>query len=235
MLFLMKALLTFIAALAFGASPLATRGFRGFTPEQFPIPQIDPPVQPAGYAFAIWGVIYLWLILGAGYGVVRRSDDAGWDEMRWPLIASLGLGALWIPVANVSPFWATLMIWAMLIGAVMALVQAGSEDRWWQRAPVGLYAGWLTAASCVATGLLLAGHGLLEAQTAALVAISLALAIALGVLMLRHDTPTYGLAVIWGLAGVMVSNLAPLNWTVLGVCAAGIAILSARILLDLRR
>lgn len=235
MLSLMKALLTFIAALAFGASPLATQGFRGFTPEQFPIPQIDPPVQPAGYAFAIWGVIYLWLILGAGFGVVRRADDAGWDEMRWPLIASLVIGAFWIPVANVSPFWATVLIWLMLVGAVVALVRAGPEDQWWQRAPIGLYAGWLTAASCVATGLLLAGHGLLEAQTAALVAIGLALAVALGVLTLRHDTPTYGLAVVWALVGVMASNLSPLNGTVLALCLLGAAILSLRTLLDLRR
>ncbi len=230
MLSLMKALLTFVAALAFGASALAVQGFRGFRPDQFPIPQIDPPVQPAGYAFAIWGVIYLWLILGAGFGVVLRPVEDDWDEMRLPLIGSLGIGAFWIPVANVSPFWATVMIWAMLALAVMALLKAGRDDPWWQRAPIGLYAGWLTAAASVATGLLLAGHGLLGAQTAALVAIGLALAVGLGVLLLRHDIPTYALALAWALVGVMVSNLAPLNLVVLATCAVGLAILALQIL-----
>ncbi len=235
MLSLMKAVLTFIAALAFGASPLATQGFRGFTPYQFPVPQVDPPVQPAGFAFAIWGVIYLWLILGAGFGVVRRADDESWDEMRLPLIASMAIGAFWIPVANVSPFWATVLIWLMLIGAAAALVQAGADDYWWQRAPIGLFAGWLTAASCVSTGLLLAGYGLVEANTAAVVALGLALAVSLGILTLRRDTPTYSGAVIWGLFGIFATNVWPPNWTILAICALGIAFLSGRLLLDLRR
>ena len=54
-------LLVLLAALAFALSPLLSSGFNGFAPDQFPIPQDNPPVQPAGYAFAIWGLIYLWL------------------------------------------------------------------------------------------------------------------------------------------------------------------------------
>ena len=50
------------ATLAFLLSPSLTEPFTGYTPESFPVDQIDPPVQPAGYAFAIWGVIY------AGWG-----------------------------------------------------------------------------------------------------------------------------------------------------------------------
>jgi hypothetical protein len=47
----LKAVLTLLAAIAFLLSPLLSSGFNGFSPGQFPIPQIDPPVQPAGYAF----------------------------------------------------------------------------------------------------------------------------------------------------------------------------------------
>ena len=54
--------------LFFAASPFLSEGFNGFAPDQFPVPQDDPPVQPAGYAFSIWGVIYLWLIVGTGFG-----------------------------------------------------------------------------------------------------------------------------------------------------------------------
>jgi len=57
----MKAILLFTAAIAFAISPFLVDGFNGFAPDQFPIPQIDPPAQPAGYAFSIWG-----LILGRG-------------------------------------------------------------------------------------------------------------------------------------------------------------------------
>ncbi|MDT8854678.1 tryptophan-rich sensory protein [Paracoccaceae bacterium Fryx2] len=229
------ALLTLLATIAFALSPLTTSGFNGFTSGQFPVPQVDPAVQPAGYAFSIWGVIYLWLILGAGYGLWKRADDADWQRMRPPLIASLAVGAFWIPVANVSPIAATVMIWAMLLGALIALMRAGRGDHGWQRAPVALYAGWLTAASCVSLGLVVAGHGLMSSQTAALLALALALAVALAVSLLRRDTPAYGVAVIWALVGVIVSNLQPVNGTVIALCVLGIAILSWFTLRSLRR
>lgn len=221
----MKAILTLSAALAFALSPLVSDGFNGFRPDQFPIPQVDPPGQPAGYAFAIWGLIYLWLVAGALFGLLRRDVAPGWDRARWPLIASLVIGAAWIPVAQVSPFWATVLIWGMLGGAIWALLAAGVEDRTWLRTPIALYAGWLTAASCVALALMLAGHGILGAQSAALSMITLALVIAVIVLGLRPDTPEYAGAVIWALVGIVVANASPPNPWVLALAGAGIAVL----------
>ncbi len=43
-------LLVAVSTLAFVISPLLTLGFSGFTPNQFPVPTIDPRVQSAGYA-----------------------------------------------------------------------------------------------------------------------------------------------------------------------------------------
>ena len=59
------AILVLIAAIAFALSPVIFPGFAGYDADLFPIPQENPPVQPAGWAFSIWGLIYLWLILGA--------------------------------------------------------------------------------------------------------------------------------------------------------------------------
>ena len=160
----MKAILTLTAAIAFASSPLWTSGFGGFSPDSYPNPQNDPPVQPAGYAFSIWGVIYLWLIVSAGFGLVARADDAGWDRVRWPLIVSLVVGTPWISVAQMSPVLATIMIWVMLIAALAAMIRAPKADRWLLSAPLGLYAGWLTAASFVALGLLGAGYGIAMAE-----------------------------------------------------------------------
>ena len=222
----MKAIFVVTAALAFGLSPYLTEGFNGFRPDQFPIPQVNVPVQPAGYAFAIWGLIYIWLIACAIFGLLKRDIDVGWDATRWPLAASLIVGAAWIPVAQTSPFWATVLIWVMLITAVIALWRAGSEDRLWLRTPIALYAGWLTAASCVALGLMLGGHGIVEEQIAALAMIVLALGIALMVQTARPDAPEYSGAVIWALIGVIVSNTDPVNWPVLGLAAAGAGVLA---------
>jgi len=220
-----KAVLTLLSAVAFLLSPFLSSGFAGFAPDQFPIAQVDPPVQPAGYAFSIWGLIYILLLAGAAFGAIKRVDHPAWDAARWPLIASLLVGAAWIPIANRSVFGATVLIWIMLVTAVLALRAAGRDDRFWLRTPIALYAGWLTAASCVAIGLVLAGYGWLGGTAAALLCITLALVIALSVQLARPDTPEYSAAVLWALVGIIVSNTDPLNVPVLVLCAVGIAAL----------
>ena len=115
-------------AIVFALSPFLTPGFGGFDPDQFPIPQINPPVQPAGYAFGIWGVIYVWLIIGTLFGAWQRRDDPQWQGMRPPLLISLIVGAAWLPVALASPVWATLLIWFMWASACVALIRAPLKD-----------------------------------------------------------------------------------------------------------
>ena len=227
-------LLVLLAALAFALSPLLSSGFNGFAPDQFPIPQDNPPVQPAGYAFAIWGLIYLWLVAGAAYGIWDRATDPDWEPMRPALTVSLLIGAAWIPVAQLSPLWATVLIWAMLVTAVLALLRAGKADHLWLRTPIALYAGWLTAASSVALGLILAGYGYLDAQMAALLGLTVALVIALTVQALRPDAPGYPAAVVWALVGVLVANLDGPNWIVLALVILGIALLGWRMVANWR-
>lgn len=223
------AALVLLAAVVFAASPLYTQGFNGFEPDEFPVPQNDPPVQPAGYAFSIWGLIYLWLIAGAAFGLLKRSDDPDWAAMRPPLVVSLAIGATWLPVANLSPVVATVLILAMLASALLSLFRVGDTDRWLQQAPVAIYAGWLTAASSVSIGLLLGGYGLLSSTWSAIVALSLGLVLALVAQYRLHRAPEYGITVIWALIGVIVANTGPLNIAVVGLCVIGIiAILSLR-------
>lgn len=218
-------ILTFVAAVAFAVSPLLSSGFNGFTAGQFPVPQTDPPIQPAGWAFSIWLVIYIWLIVGTGYGLLRRGDDPGWDRARRPLLASLVVGTAWIPVANVSPFWAVVLIWAMLATAALALLRAPRQDGWWLAAPVGLYTGWLAAASCVATAILLTGHGAVPVVPIHAAFLILACVIAVTLLRVRAGTPTLAVATGWALIGVIASNLSPMLWPMILVAGVGLVLL----------
>lgn len=224
-----KAILTLAAALAFALSPFTTTGFAGFSADQFPVPQVDPPIQPAGWAFSIWGVIYLWLIASAGYGLLRRAEDPGWDHTRWPLIASLAIGAAWIPTAVASPLWATVLIWAMWVGAILALLRTPATDTWWLRVPLGLYAGWLTAASCVATAILATGYGATPVLT--IHAAFLLLGLALASLVLRRlPSPGYAAAVIWALSGILVANLDPVRPLMIALPLVGAVLLALPVL-----
>ena len=202
------ALITFLLAIGFAVSPFFVSGFNGFSPDQFPIPQDNPPVQPAGYAFSIWGLIYVWLIVGMGWGLWKRRDDYLWHDMRLPLALSLFVGCFWLAVAVASPVWASVLIWVMLVSALYALFRSPREDRGFAALPVGLYAGWLSAASCVSLGLLAAGYGWMSGPTAGLVFVGLAIVIAAGVQSSLMRAPNYGIAVIWALVAVVVANMA---------------------------
>ncbi|EAQ01169.1 hypothetical protein OB2597_03734 [Pseudooceanicola batsensis HTCC2597] len=229
-----KAILVLTAAVAFAVSPLISTGFNGFSPDQFPVPQTDPPIQPAGWAFSIWLPIYAWLVASGGYGLLRRDNDPDWGRTRWPLIVSLAVGAAWIPVANISPEWATALIWIMWATAVLTLLRSPGRDRWWLRAPVALYAGWLTAAASVASGLLATGYGIEPVVTTHAGFLLLALALASMVLRLTGE-PVYVLAILWALAGIAVANLEPLVTIMVLLPVVGAILLAIPVLARMRR
>lgn len=219
-----------IATFAFALSPLVVTDFAGFDPEQYPIPQRDPPVQPAGWAFAIWGPIYLWLLVSAAFGLLRRAETEAWAAFRPALTVSLAIGAIWLWVAMRSPVWATILIWVMLVAALLAHLATPRREPIFAAAPVGLYAGWLTAAAFVSLGLLAAGYGLVDARPAAWAAIAGAAITALAV-GLRRREPAYFAAIAWALAGIAWANgsgrlgIAALF---LALCAAILSVLTAR-------
>ena len=218
--------LTLLFTATFVVSPALTSPFAGFQPDQLPVPQIDPPIQPAGYAFSIWGLIYGWLIVSAVFGLVKRSDSTSWDHVRTPLIASLAIGTPWLWIANQSAIWATVTIFAMAIFAIWALLRTPHFDRWWLQAPVGIYAGWLTAAAYVSLGSTMAGYGIVLGSLGwAYLGIALALVTTLVVLSRKPDAPEYGVTVIWALVGIIVANTtAVLGVTI--VAAIGIVIVA---------
>lgn len=218
--------LTLIATATFVVSPALTDPFMGFTDGQLPFPQIDPPIQPAGYAFAIWGLIYGWLIVSAIFGIAKRRNSLSWDHARVPLIASLAIGTPWLWIANQSAIWATITIVAMAVFAIWALLRAPLFDRWWLQAPVGIYAGWLTAASFVSIGSTAAGYGIAFGSLGwAYVGIIAALGVTLTVLSRKPEAPEYGLIVIWALVGIIVANTTAVI-SVSALAAVGVVIIA---------
>lgn len=225
-----RALLTLLFTATFVVSPAFTEPFSGYRADQLPIPQVDPPIQPAGYAFAIWGLIYGWLIVSAVFGLWQRRGDPDWERVRTPLIAALALGTPWLAVANASPIWATLLIAGMAASAIAALILTPDRDRWLLRAPVAIFAGWLTAATCVSLGATAAGYGLLfDANGWAYAGIALAALVALAVQARVPAAPEYGLTVIWALVGVSVKNGAdPVTFAAVTAILAMAALLLTR-------
>ena len=204
---MLSALILLVVTAAFGLAPLVSPPFTGYDPALFPVDIGRPAIQPAGYAFAIWSVIYLWLIVHAIYGVWKRAEDPKWAPTRLPLTVAIGVGVVWLWIAGQSAIWGTVTIWIMAAGALAAFLRAPTEpDRWLLSGPLAIFAGWLTAAAAVSTGVLVAGYGVLSNVGSALAMLALVLVIALTVQARKPRMPVYGLTVVWALVGVIVVN-----------------------------
>lgn len=210
-LMFISALLCVLLTLTFLGSNFVIDDFSGFNGQQFPVPQPDPPLVPPLYAFIIWAPIYLWLLAGMTWGLVNRSTNPEWHSMRTPLILSLAIATFWLPVAQTAPVVASIMICAMLIFALLALSKAPNSDRIFAAWPIGLYAGWLSAATCVSLSVLTAGYGILSEISAALVFAGVAGLLAFTVQWRTQNAPTYGIAVIWALASIAIDSYGQLN------------------------
>lgn len=222
-------ILVLLLALAFAAAPLLSGGFNGFKPDQFPVTDAWP-AQPAGWAFSIWGLIYLALIVAAVLGLMRGGLE--WARAAGPLGVSLGVGVFWIAAANHAPLLATAMIVVMAGFAILAWLRSGPAL--WQRLPLGLYAGWLTAATGVALSAVLTGYGILPAGTAAVLMLLVVLAVAVLILLRPRTDWTYAPALLWALIGVIVANLGQQNPAVVGLSAAGMLLIVLLVVRSLR-
>lgn len=209
-----------VLTLGFALSPMLSEGFGGFYRESFPVAVARWPAQPAGWAFSIWGLIYLGLILGAAWAVWRPATTPGWGRAAPALGVSLFIGLFWIEAAMRSPLLATAMILPMAALAIVAMRRAGPDWRAW--APLGLYAGWLTAASGVAVSVVLTGYGLLSPRPAAVALILAVLAVAITVAATRPRIWSYRVGVAWALIGVTAANAGAKDWLMVGLCIAGL-------------
>jgi len=213
---------------AFAVAPFVTPPFAGYEPGQFPVEIIRPAIQPAGYAFAIWSVIYVWLIAHAAFGLWQRQRVPDWIRVRPALTLAVVLGTVWLAIAGASPIWATGVILVMAASAILAFRKAPTEpDRWILSAPLAMFAGWVTAASLVSTGILLAGYGYAGNEEAAYDMLAVVLILTPLVQSRKPRMPVYSLTVAWALAGIAVANWGSgtyVAWAALGI---GVVILAA--------
>lgn len=201
------AIIVAILTITFVLSPAFTEPFMGYTTEQLPFVVENPPIQPAGYAFSIWGVIYTWLLVSAGFGLWKRRDDASWDTPRMALTLSLAVGTFWLWIANQSAIWGSISIVFMMVTALAAMIATPKKDIWWLAVPVALYAGWLSAASIVSVMVSIAGYGYSGWITSALIGIAIAVALACIIQRRRPAVFAYSIPVVWALIAIVVANM----------------------------
>ena len=161
----------------------------------------DTLIAPAGYAFAIWGIIYLLLLLFVAYQwyawFSKREDTALKQTGLWFALGNIANG-LWIVAwLNESMSISVLLIFILLFSLIMLTLRLRLEiwDAplrtiifvWW---PICIYLGWIVVASVanVAAYLVSLGWegGFLSPSTWTVVMIAIATGIYLFVTFARN-------------------------------------------------
>jgi len=130
----------------------------------------EPAIVPAGYAFAIWGLIEALAVGYAVWAFVTRRDAGVRERLAAPLAVVFAGFTLWIVAAAVEPVWTTLVVFLVMFGGLLRAltVAAGAraEIARWSRLGRGLlwgmlgtYTGWTSIAVWLNLATALTGSG----------------------------------------------------------------------------
>lgn len=166
-------------------------------------------VNPAGWAFAIWGPIYLGESVFVASQFFDSSVQSALPELTVPFVAANVLQSLWC--ASFRPDymdgWKKYVSAAMLGGtaASLSLVHAAGNGVIGPfLIPLTMHLGWMTAATLVNTNGSVAQEN--KVSDTAMVGIGHASVVAAGALgcgfTLLQSAPVYGLTLAWALSAV---------------------------------
>jgi len=195
-------------------------------------------VTPAGYVFAIWGVIYALLLVFVVFQALPNQREKPFlTQISVLFILSSVLNVVWLflwhydqivlSVALMFALLTTLIVVYFRLGIGKSSVSL--KERVFVRLPFSVYLGWITVASIanVASALVAVkwdGFGLAN-DVWAVIVIAVALLITLGVIATRKDV-AYSLVIVWALVGIAVNQSAYQN-IVLAATVSAVSIVAA--------
>lgn len=177
------------------------------------------PVTPAGYAFAIWGLIYAACLALAVYQLLpsQRSREVH-RRTGWWLAAAFACSTVWVPIFGSRTIWLAQVVIVTLVGCLAVAAHrlstcgpaSGTAERVLLRLPVTVYLGWATLATAAGFGLTFRAFGM-PADGLLAVGISLALvllATIVSVVVVTRVSAAGGFAftACWALVAVAVAT-----------------------------
>lgn len=189
-------------------------------------------ITPAGYAFAIWSVIYLGMIAFSIYQVLPSQTER-FRSIRRAYILSCVANCAWLY------FWHQEMI-VLCVGVIFVLlatlayinVKLRTTDSngayWLAKVPFGIYFGWVTAAAILnaAAALVYLKVQVPDSTAVILGAVLILVAAVLGVIIrFKLVNYFYPLAIAWALTAIAVKQ----SGATLIVAAAAVAVIACLI------
>ena len=172
------------------------------------------PFTPAGYVFAIWGIIYALLFVFVIYQALPKQKDKPFQKQISALfVLSSIFNVVWLFLWQYDYITVSVVLMFLLLASLIAIYvrlgigksKAPLSEKLCVHLPFSVYLGWITVASVanVAAALVSVGwDGVgLSSETWAIIAMGIALIVTLVVIVARRDF-AYGLVVVWALAGI---------------------------------
>lgn len=176
-------------------------------------------ITPAGYVFAIWGVIYLGLLaVVAAQSFTHLADDTLPDRLAGPLIVSSIANVVWLLLwHSLNVGWSVAAMLVLLVSLVVAYVRAhtgrparpSAVETWMIRIPLSIYLGWISVATIAniagaleATGWDRWGIGI---EWWGVILLAVGSGLALGGLVLRSDE-VFASVFVWAYAGIALAS-----------------------------
>ncbi|MDQ3180902.1 MAG: tryptophan-rich sensory protein [Acidobacteriota bacterium] len=183
-------------------------------------------ITPAGYAFAIWSLIYLGLIAFSIYQVLpSNTDNPRFKNIRTLYIANCAANCFWIYLWHYDSILAALAVMFFLLATLVLInvnlrKSASMAETWLAQIPFSLYFGWVTVATILnfSISLVFLGMKTSESNSIILSSILIVAATVLGILIrFKLAIFVYPLAIAWALTAIAVKQSGK---TVIVVCAA---------------
>jgi benzodiazapine receptor len=192
---------------------------------------------PAGYVFAIWGLIYVGLIAYAVFQALpAQRENPRLRRTGYPIVVGCLANCVWLFLWHYEQFGLTLIamfgLLAMLILTYLNLeigrTPVPTAETWAARVPISIYLGWITVATIAnVTDVLYYwnwnGFGI-SARDWTLVMFVAVIVIAGWISITRRDI-AYNLVIVWALAGIAVKQSAAKS-LVLGSLATAAVVLA---------
>ena len=190
-------------------------------------------IQPSGFAFSIWGLIYILLLIW----IIRLFFQKDWENTAayrlkyWPIINFL-LNGIWILVFTQQlVLLSVIVIFALLITLIiMHMLISKTDYHWFDRLPLSIYFAWVTLASIVNVFALTNSNnveGFLGMTELTWTIIMLAAAALIGVITAMYFKDwLYPLVLIWPFFGIYTENNSDYMSLDITLLAASIALIA---------
>ncbi len=208
---------------------LAAKGLiNGVTPEVIS-DKYPTLITPAGYAFAIWSLIYLGLIVFSIYQILpSQTSNPRFRQLRSIYILNCAANCFWIYLWHYDLILAALAVMFVILGTLVfinyVLQSAETTGEYWLvRIPFAVYFGWITAATILNFTIALVYLGVKPSDSTTLILASSLLIFAafLSVLVsLKMKIFAYALTIAWALTAIAVKQTGATM--IITVCAVGV-------------